>query len=259
MSGEQVRLGGMALANGVLVHGPTYWACAVRADDGGLRVASGVKPLSDREPPPGLATPVRVAQVLALLPVVRRDLPEVELPFAQPRILGAMAASLTASRLLRASRLPAVVQEGAASLLSLVPALLALRGTELAAYHGAEHVSIGTYEHGATRPREHERCGSHLLAPLLAATVLGNALASRAARTPRGRSVARTVASIAALGVAGEVFGWMLRNPGHPVSRALAWPGEELQHRFLTSEPSADQLEVADAALQECLRLETAV
>ena len=28
---ERVRLGGMALANGVLVHGPRAWACAVRA------------------------------------------------------------------------------------------------------------------------------------------------------------------------------------------------------------------------------------
>ena len=31
---DKVRLGGMALANGVLVHGPTSWACAVRTDDG---------------------------------------------------------------------------------------------------------------------------------------------------------------------------------------------------------------------------------
>ena len=34
MSDEKVRLGGMALANGVLVHGPTSWACAVRTDTG---------------------------------------------------------------------------------------------------------------------------------------------------------------------------------------------------------------------------------
>ena len=35
--------------------------------------------------------------------------------------------------------------------LSLAPAVLALRGGELAAYHGAEHISIGTYEHGEER------------------------------------------------------------------------------------------------------------
>ncbi|MDX6471747.1 MAG: hypothetical protein QOK22_563, partial [Gaiellaceae bacterium] len=27
MSEEKIRLGGMALANGVLVHGPSSWAC----------------------------------------------------------------------------------------------------------------------------------------------------------------------------------------------------------------------------------------
>ena len=56
-SDEKIRLGGMALANGVLVHGPTSWACAVRTPDGELKVvaerkrlvASGVaSPLSAR-------------------------------------------------------------------------------------------------------------------------------------------------------------------------------------------------------------------
>ena len=40
-----VRLGGMALANGVLVHGPRHWSCAVRTDEGELKVASGLKPV----------------------------------------------------------------------------------------------------------------------------------------------------------------------------------------------------------------------
>ena len=39
MAGK-LRLGGMALRNGVLVHGPTSWACAVRLPDGTLKVAS---------------------------------------------------------------------------------------------------------------------------------------------------------------------------------------------------------------------------
>ena len=37
---EKLRLGGMALSNGVLVHGPTSWACAVRTDDGRLKVVA---------------------------------------------------------------------------------------------------------------------------------------------------------------------------------------------------------------------------
>src|SRR4051794_27712189 len=41
---EKLRLGGMALRNGLLVHGPTHWAAAVRTDDGEVKVASGRKP-----------------------------------------------------------------------------------------------------------------------------------------------------------------------------------------------------------------------
>ena len=48
----------------------------------------------------------------------------------------------------------------------------------------------------------------------------------------------------------------MTRHPTHPLARALALPGHELQHRLGTREPSADQLEVADAALRACLALE---
>ena len=48
----------------------------------------------------------------------------------------------------------------------------------------------------------------------------------------------------------------MVRNPEHPVARGLARPGHELQHRLATAEPSAAQLEVAEAALAACLELE---
>jgi uncharacterized protein YqhQ len=48
----------------------------------------------------------------------------------------------------------------------------------------------------------------------------------------------------------------MARHPAHPVARALAKPGHELQHRLGTREPSVEQLEVAEAALRACLALE---
>ena len=41
---KKLRLGGMALRNGLLVHGPAHWAAAVRRDDGTIGVASGRKP-----------------------------------------------------------------------------------------------------------------------------------------------------------------------------------------------------------------------
>jgi uncharacterized protein YqhQ len=139
-------------------------------------------------------------------------------------------------------------------LLSLAPATLALRSSDLAAYHGAEHIAIGSYEHGERRAKEHERCGSHLIGPILATTAFGNALAARAPE--RWRNPARAAAQLGALGASTEIFGWMTRHPGSRVSRALAKPGHELQHRLATAEPTADQLEVAEAALAACLELE---
>ena len=40
---KKLRLGGMALQNGLLVHGPTHWAAAIRTKDGEIKVASGRK------------------------------------------------------------------------------------------------------------------------------------------------------------------------------------------------------------------------
>jgi uncharacterized protein YqhQ len=140
--------------------------------------------------------------------------------------------------------------------LSFAPAVLALRSSELAAYHGAEHVSIGTYEHDEPRAKEHERCGSHLVGPILLTATLGNVLASKA--PAHLRPLARASATLASLAVSTEIFSWMVRNPEHPVARVLARPGHELQHRVGTDEPSAEQLEVANAALGACLALEGA-
>jgi uncharacterized protein YqhQ len=253
---SKIRLGGMALANGVLVHGPTAWACAIRTPSGEVKVASARKRLFA----PGIQTPflrgpLRLAEAFAMIPDLRRKLPEARLPFERPAVLAATLGSAVAVRALRQSpRLGAVARELASGMLSIAPALLALRGGELAAYHGAEHVSIGTYEHGEKRAKEHERCGSHLIGPLIVATAAGNILAARAPAHLRGP--ARTVASIGAVGAAVEVFAWMTRHPGHPLAKALAFPGHELQHRIATAEPSPEQLEVAEAALAACLELE---
>jgi uncharacterized protein YqhQ len=256
MSGK-VRLGGMALANGVLVHGPRFWACAVRTREGRLEVGSGEKPVRAAEVSNDLLRgPARVVEVFALLPVVRRRLPNARLPFERPRIAVAILGTAVASRAVRESRLRPGVQEALAALMALAPAVLALRGSSLAEYHGAEHISIGSYEHGEPRTREHERCGTHLIGPLLATTAAGSALAARAPQ--HLKPAARLAAGVGALAAAVEVFTWMVANPRNPFARALAKPGHELQQRLVTAEPSDEQLEVANAALSECLRLELA-
>lgn len=256
MGEDKVRLGGMALANGVLVHGPTAWACAIRTEDGELKVAARPKRLrANSIQSPLLRGPVRLLDAMAILPEIRRALPEAKLPFQRPPVLAAMIGSATVVRVLRGSRsVGPAAQELVSGLLSLAPAALALRSSDVAAYHGAEHISIGSYEQGKPAAKEHDRCGSHLLGPLLATTAIGNTLASRAPAHLRGP--ARLGAQLFAVAASTEIFGWMVRNPDRSLARALARPGHELQHRVATAEPSREQIEVAEAALAACLELE---
>jgi uncharacterized protein YqhQ len=253
---EKIRLGGMALANGVLVHGPTAWGCAVRLEDGTVRIASGRK----RRFAPNVQTPfvrgsLRLAEAFALLPDVRRRLPEAQMPFQRPAVLTAVVAASLVGGAAKRSRLPRVPSELVASLASLAPAVVALRGADLASYHGAEHISIGTYEQDGKRAtKEHERCGSHLVGPLLVTSAVAGAFTAGAPR--RVRPAARLAAAAGAVGASVELFGWMTRNPDHRLARALSRPGHELQVRVSTAEPSAEQLQVADAALAACLELE---
>jgi uncharacterized protein YqhQ len=261
VSDEPVLLGGMALQNGILVHGPTHWAAAVRAPDGSVRVASGRKAdLGAAGRTPLVRGVVRIAEALALLPTVRLALPEARLPMESARTGAAMAgATVVAAALRRNGRLPAWAAEGLAAITGIVPALVAVRGGDLARYHGAEHKAIGGYEHGEgaeEATKEHDRCGSHLVGPLMLATTAGNLAVRTLPRAQRGP--ARLAAGVAAIGVAVEAFAWMTRNRAHPLARALARPGHELQRVAATAEPSADELAVAEAALDEVLRLEGA-
>jgi uncharacterized protein YqhQ len=259
--GQKVRLGGMALRNGIMVHSLDHWAAAVRTPDGELRLASGRKPELPQSllAVPGLRGLLRVAEAGYLLPIVRKRLPEARLPLEGASTAGALAASVLLARAIRRSPLGPLPAELLGAGLSLAPALASLRGSQVAGYHGAEHKAIGGYEHGdasVDATKEHERCGSHMVGPLLAATVVGNVIVNRL--PPSRRGPARLLAGLAAIGVATEAFGWMTRHSSHVVARALRRPGYELQRVAATREPTADELAVAEAALDEVLRLEGA-
>jgi uncharacterized protein YqhQ len=255
---EKLRLGGMALQNGVLVHGPNAWGAAVRLEDGTVKTGSGPKPtVGPNVTVPFVRGPLRLAEAFAVLPALKRGLPEAKLPFERPAVVAALVAASTGASLARRSSLPVIPRETAVVIASLVPALVALRGEDLTRYHGAEHISIGTYETGEPAAKEHERCGSHLVGPLTLATALAGAAAELAPR--RHRTKARVVGAVGAVGAAVEVFGWMSRHPESRLARALARPGTELQRRVSTREPSPAQLEVADAAIRACLEAEEAV
>ena len=218
------------------------------------RVGAQALPRRER-PSPLLRGPARLVEAVAILPDVKRALPAAILPMQSRRVLASMFGVAVVVREIReSSRLKPAAQELISGLLSLAPAAFALRGSDLAAYHGAEHISIGTYEHGGRATREHERCGGHLIGPLVATSAVGNVLAGLAPE--RVRNHARAAAQVGALAASTEIFGWMTRHPDNLVAQALSKPGHELQHRFSTAEPTPEQLEVAEAALAACLELE---
>jgi uncharacterized protein YqhQ len=101
--------------------------------------------------------------------------------------------------------------------------------------------------------KEHDRCGSHLVAPLLSSTVAGTVAARKAGL--RGPAVDGAVA-LGSMAIAVEIFGWSERHSGSPLARALRRPGHELQRAIGTREPDHDQLEVGRAAMEEILRAE---
>ncbi|MBA3328598.1 MAG: DUF1385 domain-containing protein, partial [Solirubrobacterales bacterium] len=222
----------MALRNGLLVHGPTHWAAAVRSTDGSIAVASGRKPRVRRfEQVAGVRGVLRLGEAMAVIPLVKRALPEARLPFQDAKVLGAMVAAATSGRLVRGRLRNGVGSEGAVAAISLLPSLVALRGGDLAAYHGVEHKAIAAYENddadAADAAKEHDRCGSHLMAPLLSLNLAGAALLRGVLEKPG--PAAHAAVSLASVGLAVEVFAWSERHSGSAAARALRRPGHELQ------------------------------
>lgn len=113
MARDTIRLGGMALPNGVLVHGPTSWACAIRHDDGRLEVVAEKKRFVASEVTmPLLRGPARLVEALAVLPQMKRRLPRAKLPFERPGVLAAALGSAVVVKVTRdSSRLTPVAQE----------------------------------------------------------------------------------------------------------------------------------------------------
>lgn len=254
-----VRLGGMALRNGLLVHGPEHWAVALRGADGRIEVQSGRKPRF-RGPVsqlPGVRGLARLGEAFALLPLIKRRVPDVQLPFEDAKVLGAMVGSSLVSAAFRRAGRRGPGDELMVAVLGLAPTALALRNSDLAAYHGVEHKAIGAYEQGtdaAEATKEHDRCGSNLVAPMLISTLAGN-LIVRSLLGARGPAAGVAV-TLAGMAASVEMFAWSERHRETQLAQAFRRPGYEMQRLFATREPSPEQLEVGRAALAEILRLE---
>jgi uncharacterized protein YqhQ len=288
---EALRMGGIALKNGLILVTERHWAAAIREDSGGISVASGAKvrlPGSGESKgvesgtrPAGI--PVlrglgRFAETLVVLGLVKKSLPHAQLPLEGGRVALALAASMVAMQAVRAvAPKSALAEEVGIAVAGFAPAVLALKGSAVSGYHGAEHKVIGGRERAlraataegasleeaekalvvgdsAAAAKEHDRCGSNLVGPYLLATIATNLLARgrKGAKTP----MASGVAGMASLGLALEALRWANRHGDHILARLMMSPGRAIQKVLTTSEPTADQLEVGERALEELLRIE---
>jgi uncharacterized protein YqhQ len=253
----------MALRNGLLIHGPTHWAAAVRVRDGRIEVASERKPeLAPKlvAKAPGLRGPIKLAEAMLVLPLARRRLPAARMPFEDGRVIAAVGATILLTSLLRRRLAPTALREGIVQAIGAVPALVALSDRELAAYHGAEHKTIAAYERGvedvASVPKEHDRCGSNLIVPMMLLSAGGTVLLERLVESPS--NAARAGVGLGGASLAVEWFAWSDRHHGGPLAEAFHTPGREIQRHWATKEPTPEQLEVAVTAMKEILRVEEA-
>ena len=106
-------------------------------------------------------------------------------------------------------------------------------------------------------PKEHDRCGSNLVAPMMLLSAGGTVLLERLVERPG--PVARAGVGLGGASIAVEMFAWSDRHHGDPLAEAFHTPGREIQRRLATKEPTPEQLEVGIAALAEILRAERRV
>ena len=194
-----LRLGGVALTNGLVVVSARHWAAAVRKGDGSISVASGKKPLlpgtGEREVETSAADlrcgrrsgegiPLlrglgRFAESLMVLGLVKKRLPGARLPFESRKVAEALVTSMigvTAVRLVAPRS--AVIQEVGSVAAAFVPAVLAIKNSPVSGYHGAEHKVIGAREVAIRTAARRAAAGSSSLDTGELASLTGDAAAA---------------------------------------------------------------------------------
>lgn len=261
------HVGGMALANGLLVHDATHWAAAVQRPDGTTIVRTGRKARLARGPlarVPILRGLLRLGEAFAVLPAVKRSIPDARFAMEDAGTVTALVLSAGVAALVRRTVRWPPADETIGAAIGLAPMLIALRTSSAATWHGVEHKSIAAYEsggragiaHAADFAKEHPRCGSNLVVPLLATSALVNA--ARHVMFRSGSQVSRGVAGAVSIGLAVEIFAFVNRVPNHPVSRAVQGAGRTIQAVFATREPGPEQLAVGRAAMDALLETDSA-
>lgn len=264
-NGDRLRMGGMALENGLLVYGPTSWAAAVRDKRGNVIVKDGKVPRlrGPLDRVPGIRGVARLAESMIVVPMVRLKLRQARLPFENPQVAAVAASTAMISMAARKRKNRGLGTEVAVNLLGLAPALISLRAGETAQWHGVEHKAIAAYELGgdpsdpeviAAAAKEHERCGSHLVAPMMIAGIAGDALMRQVVAKPGPAAQAGVGLAGAAASI--EMFAYAERHPAGAFARIFRAPGYKLQEVIGTREPTASQIEVGQAAIARLLEAE---
>ena len=194
----------MALANGLLVHGPRHWAAAVRDDDGRVIVASGRSTCSAPAPSPTCRSRAAWCGWARRSPCCRRCGAGCRRRASRWRTAARsrIAIGATVGRRGRAAA-PALGagpggrrrRRGAgAGACSRCAARARPSGTPSStrASRPTRRAAPTRWPTPSDHAKEHDRCGSNLILPLLVSTTIGNT--DRPASSSAGaRSAARTV------------------------------------------------------------------
>jgi uncharacterized protein YqhQ len=250
-----VKIGGQALADGVLMRTSRAWAIA-RAD-GSVEVG---------EIPPSALARIPVLRVVAALFGALRLAAVRGLRNNRGNrrflavIVGLEAGAYLLGRLVGDADLPTAGWAGAA--LTVVPWIATLAVLRLATpsslwrYHGAEHKAVAAHEQGIDTAdtaavlrgaeRVHARCGTNLVFLMLALALVTRGQFG-------GLGWLQIPLFLGMLGAAAELVTLASARPDNLVSRVLLGGGKALQRWVTTAEPTAAEQAVGCHALEACL------
>jgi uncharacterized protein YqhQ len=262
---QMVKVGGQALADGVLMRTSRAWAIA-RADgsvDVGAVAPSHFARIPVLRVVGALFGALRLAVVRGLLGRGRGRTSGSTNPGRRLNrrflavVVGLEVAAYLAGRWVTQADLPTHGWTGAA--ITIVPWIATLAVMRVATpgslwrYHGAEHKAVSAHEQGVDladtasvlrASRVHNRCGTNLVFVMLALVFVVQGHASGLWQVPL---------FLGLIGVSAEVVTLAATRPTWLPSRALLAGGKALQRWVTTAEPTAAEQAVGCLALRVCL------
>ena len=258
--GATVRIGGQALADGVLMRTSKAWAVA--RDDGSVQVGAVRRSRLARVPVlrvlTGLVGAMRLAVGRGMLgrggdsaraAATRRRNRRFLLALLAVEGLGLAFSGIAGDE---PSTLWGLLAVAVGPWVLAFALLRVVTPAALWRYHGAEHKAVAAYEAGVpmadlagvlSSPRVHDRCGTNLV---FLAMVGGVALVTLPAAV-------QLPAFALLLATAAEAVTLAARRPRFPLSRVVLAGGRALQRYVTTAEPTAAEQEVGCRALAACL------